>query len=1098
MKLKSKMILTAVVVAGMAGFASLSGFAWTNDAERAVVGLNEILTIDVPTDTVWDKPVFVQGVLRKTGAGKLTLPAEKLYGQGSVEVIEGELSVTATGAGSTAVAEPAILNGAAMWLDASMHVAGTDGSESTGDAAVWYDVRETEWDTPGFTTNYIYAQAYTNLSTGSLWPTLDTDDAGRKFVDFGRFGSGRYMTWLMPSGDKAWIPIANSFVAYSPNGSHGNYLGATYSNSKPMFFAVTGHGEGTTFFADESNNNYNHLRFGHVFCNGVAVGPGATIDKTATQLLETESYPVTVRVSGKDVTGGYAEAFFNFRDYQQNAGSYSNGNRVGGGRLHEVLIFTNRISEIDRVLVEQYLLRKWVNLSGYAIPPKFRVMSGAALTLDGRLETSVQSEGVFHRTGAYACSFDAADAFAGLGGTVVLDAGATVSNKVGATIAPQIGKTYAADGWNTVAVSDGTAGSIGKTGNGALAFAGLDSATSLSVAGGSTALWATATNAIVSLSGNCLSDGGFEGITTGTGTKKYSDGATFGAWTVTNYSGNGDTRICYKTGWTTLWNGGSGPLAPEGSYYLLLKYGGGVKQSVSLPKAGRYEVTLRTYPRSDNSNYATFARLYMDDVLIGTAQSPSRQLDWDYIRFETPWLEAGQREFKMISEVGLDGALAIDDVQLRWLDDTPAVAALKNGNFEDANWAAFGVLIKDISSAINNNQELPSTYLTGWTADGTVTLLRGRPYLRTGTGFASPLTGTGSICAYLQTGASVSQTVTIPEDGLYVLSAAAANYATNTADSGYTSGKIQFTLGETSETIEFGEWSLRRKGLSMPVRLARGDSVEVAITAPDTTSSGRNNILVDDVRLERVTDNLVVNPSFECGVDGTDDTAPNGWTVVANPSGEQILYAGSGNSFGYSVVDGTYRVRLCAGTHLAQTLTLDPGLYRLSFWDVSRVQRTSSSKPWKIDLGPSPICVTFAHGAVTNLCVTVTPSTNSLECLRREFLVKVDTAGAYTLGFEATADTAHDLSSFIDAVCLAPVSDMPDTAVPAVPVDAEIYVAPGAVLGLDWPGILSCGRLRCGGSSYIGDISSANAPGSLFGIGRLSVTPTKGMIIFFR
>ena len=151
MKLKSKMILTAVVVAGMAGFASLSGFAWTNDAERAVVGLNEILTVDVPSDTAWDKPVFVYGVFRKTGAGKLTLPAEKLYGQGSVEVVEGELSVTATGAGSAAVAGPAILNGAAMWLDASMHVAGTDGNESTGDAAMWYDVRETEWNAPGFT-----------------------------------------------------------------------------------------------------------------------------------------------------------------------------------------------------------------------------------------------------------------------------------------------------------------------------------------------------------------------------------------------------------------------------------------------------------------------------------------------------------------------------------------------------------------------------------------------------------------------------------------------------------------------------------------------------------------------------------------------------------------------------------------------------------------------------------------------------------------------------------------------------------------------------------------------------------------------------------
>ena len=110
---------------------SMAAVAWTNDAQKAVIGTHEIMTVDVPSDVTWDKPVFVQGVLRKTGAGKLTLPAEKLYGQGSVEVVEGELSVTATGAGSDAVAEPAILNEAAMWLDASRHVAGADGAAAT-------------------------------------------------------------------------------------------------------------------------------------------------------------------------------------------------------------------------------------------------------------------------------------------------------------------------------------------------------------------------------------------------------------------------------------------------------------------------------------------------------------------------------------------------------------------------------------------------------------------------------------------------------------------------------------------------------------------------------------------------------------------------------------------------------------------------------------------------------------------------------------------------------------------------------------------------------------------------------------------------------
>ena len=1089
---------------------SMAAVAWTNDAQKAVIGTHEIMTVDVPSDITWDKPVFVQGVLRKTGAGKLTLPAEKLYGQGSVEVVEGELSVTATGAGSDAVAEPAILNGAAMWLDANLHLAGADGAAATDRAAMWYDVRETDWTTASFATNYIYAQGMANLATNGLLPACGTDGNGRKYVDFGGYASGQYMVWRKPSGDKAWIPIANSFVAYSPNGSHGHYLGvATDYNedrNKVMYFAVSTGRDGTTFFANESHARFRHLRFGHVFCNGVAVDPYDTIDKTATQLLETESYPVE----------GYAEAFFNFRNYQASAGSGSAsvGNRVGGGRLHEVLIFTNRITEIDRVLVEQYLLRKWVNSSGYAIPPKFRVISGAALTLDGRLETSVQSEGVLRRTGSQA-SLDAGDVFAGIGGTVVIDANATVSNRFGAAIVPQAGKTYAVDGWNTVSVSDGTAGVIGKTGNGTLALAGLGSAATLAVADGPAAVRAVATNATVELSGNCLADSGFEGIYTGADYENYSTGTAMGAWTATNYCSSGNTRLCYKTGWKYLWkNQGNDSQyvlgAPEGAYYLVLKNGGGVKQSVTLPKAGRYEVTLRTYPRSDNLVYNAFARLYMDDVLVGTAQTPAQQLDWDCIRFETPWLEAGPHVFRMASEVTVDLAIAIDDVQLRWLDDTPAVAALKNGNFEDADWVAGSpALIPSmdtrgaISTTIQTNTALPSTFLTGWTADGTVTLLRGRPYFRT-SNFAAPLTGTGSICAFLQAGASVRQTVTIPEDGLYVLSAAAANYATSglgnptgNSDGGYTSGKIQLTLGETSETFSFGDWSLQRKRMSLPVRLSQGDSVEVAIAAPATTDSGRNNILVDDVRLERVTDNLVANPGFEGGGGAK---APTGWTVVANPLDKQILYTPQDVYVAYvgdEMAEGTHRARLHAGTHLAQTLTLDPGLYRLSFYEVSRTWRNNKSDPWLVAYGPSPICVTFARGATTNFCTTVTPSSTRTKFMRRAFLVKVEEAGEWTLGFEATASTNDDLSSFIDAVCLMPVRDIPDTAVPSAAPDVSLKVAADASLVLDWPGIFTCGRLRCAGTSFVGDISSAIAPNSLFGIGRFSITP-KGTVIMFR
>jgi hypothetical protein len=141
--------------------------------------------------------------------------------------------------------------------------------------------------------------------------------------------------------------------------------------------------------------------------------------------------------------------------------------------------------------------------------------------------------------------------------------------------------------------------------------------------------------------------------------------------------------------------------------------------------------------------------------------------------------------------------------------------------------------------------------------------------------------------------------------------------------------------------------------------------------------------------------------------------------------------------------------------------------------------------------------VTLARGATTNLCATVTPSSTRTKFMRREYLVKVEDAGEWTLGFEATASTNDDLSSYIDAVCLAPVRDMPDTAVPSAAPVVSLEVAAGASLALDWPGVFTCGRLRCAGTSFVGDIASATAPGSLVGIGRLSITP-KGTVIMFR
>ena len=420
--------LFCAAVALAAGLCLRAG-AWENDATRVVVGSGEIMTAEITADTTWDKPVFVDGVLRKTGSGKLTLTGEKLYGHGRIEVAAGELAVTATGAGSAAIAEPtAILAGAAMWLDATRHVAGTDGAAATVAAKTWYDVREENWATAGAARSYIYAEGRDDLATGGLLPSLGSDEAGRACIDFGGFKSGQYMAWCRPSGASASIPVFNSFVAYNPHGQHGHLLGTV---SATVYFETAR----DRFFVTSANNsaNRNHIRNGRVFCNGERVATSDLIDTNAVQVLETESYPA----------GLTADAFFNYRSYQQLAGSYSNGDRVGGGRLHEVVVFTNQVAEADRVLVAHYLLRKWVNTSGYGALPAFSVARGATIDIDSAVAaaTTVESEGTAKIGGAIVSltSKSLSDPYAGLGGTLETDAGAAVSNLVGAAIAAAAG-----------------------------------------------------------------------------------------------------------------------------------------------------------------------------------------------------------------------------------------------------------------------------------------------------------------------------------------------------------------------------------------------------------------------------------------------------------------------------------------------------------------------------------------------------------------------------------------------------------------------------------------------------------------------------------
>lgn len=1086
-----KLLITAEV----AVTAALS-HAYVDDGTKVVIGTRETMTAEISSATTWDKPVVVCGVLRKIGAGKLTIVGEKLYGAGRIDVAEGELEITATGAGSAEFAEPtSVMSGAAMWLDASMHVADSTGAAASGDAVAWYDVRDTDWAAPGFVPSHIYAQAYNDLATGGLWPQVGADAASRAYVDFGGTSSGRYMVWQTPSGEKAWIPIAHSFLVYSPNGSHGHILGAKYDSNKSVFFATSGDSNGSTLFISYPYPDGRHLRLGRVFRDGVQTDPAAAIDKSATFLLETEAYRPDAS----------AEAFFNYRDYQQSAGSYSAGNRVGGGRLHEVLIFTNALSETDRVLVEQRLVRKWVKQSGYTIPPEITVASGATLALAKELAsaTTVKSEGTMRCPGAAVSTHSSGiDPFA-VSGKVAFDNGATVSNHALMAVAPQAGKTYAVDAWNTMTVADGAAGETAKTGAGSIAFAGFGDAAKFTVSQGFASVHTNATDVLREVAANCIADGGFEGIWSGTTMNDYANGAAIGAWTVTNFCGSASTRVTYTTGWNPMWASGKVLGAPEGSYYLLFKNGGGVRQGFTTERGGRYEITLRCYQRSDEDGISAFARVYVDGRSVGTVQCRPREAAWDEARLVTPYIEPGEHVIALMSEVTTDNAIGIDDVRVALLDDVRDADAVVNGNFEDIDWLAGGSSQGAVGAAIRTNAIMSASWLNGWTVSGRAYILRRLPYLRSSSDFVGPDNDSGCMTMVLSNATVLSQSVTVPATGLYRLHAKAARFNHSKVwkfvgqpDLLFIRGSsFSLAVGETGEEFSLDDaWTLEDFAISNAVPLSAGDVVTVSVTCTDVEGKV-NTIVVDDVRLVRETGNLVRNGGFEDGADSS--TPPPGWTSVANPANKQLRYNGTSGLVA-AAPEGAARCRLHNGTHISQTIPLSAGYYRLSFWDAPR---SGAGRP---AYGPVPLIVTLASGSTTNFCETVTPSTNCVDFMRREYLVKVETAGSYTLGFEAEtvwqdADPTQrkDISSYIDAVSLRPALDVVADAVPDTIEGLEVSVGDAALLQLDYDGLARIGSLRGDGSLKPGEQSSATQS-FLRGLGRLFSKAKLGLMMLIR
>lgn len=1075
--------LIAIAASALSALASIA-------TTPTVVPEGETFITNVTGEATLDGQWIIGGMLCKTGGGTLTIPAEKVWfaRNGRLDVLDGAVNVTSTTGTMDAFEEPAAAQGAGFWVKAGVNFA-YDGS---GNLVRWLDRRDSAANA---SPAYMFAKSMTNLADNAAFPEVGTD-VGKPYVSFGGYGSGRWMHWRKPDdSDAAWLDIANVFVAYNPVESHGNFLGtarASDGNTSSKYqqhYAVNDGAAGTTLFCGTYSANpevYRRVRTGRVFVDGVRKQPTDGIVFNARQVIEVEA--------GCDLAG--AEAFFNFRNYQQKAGSGSAGNRVGGGRLHEVIAFTNRLDEADRLLVEAYLVRSWVS-DALRPPAAVVVANGAKLSAPAGYLAS--SETRFEGAVSPTVVNDASDPFRIVPTAVAVAEGDAFTNRALLPLDVAPGLSVAVDASRQTMVSAGTAGRIAKTGAGDMALAPCATPALLAVSGGKVALASpeTALLSVPATNANFAVDGGFE-CNYSSGTDGIAAGGKVGAWTSEPVA-SASVRVCKKGEWNNRLGAG---VVPEGEYYLHLKDKGGVSQVMDLPCAGRYEVSFQATTRNDyDPGSCNMLSVKIDDFLLACVPVVTKS-KWERWRFVTPYLPAGAHTLRLAHELSGDKSTGIDDVRVVWVDDLKA-APIPNAGFEclSLDNGSGGVL----AQSTVRSSEFDANRQSGWTFGNSELVKIARhatPTAPTGsTRSPAPVSG-GIFNVLLPYGAAITNIFTVAESGTYRFSALFAKCGDPNAPlvDAKTIEAVVTVNGER-EVLGVETFAYERAYGTKTFALDAGDTVTLSIASE---KSG-HRFAVDDIVFERCGDaNLLRNPSFEEGDDANCRTnfwdvvpaavASNASKIATYPLGGYIRSSGGApisldDYYGASVIDGNTRLALKNRRSANQTVTLpEAGLYRLSFWTRSRVTNG------KVGYGPNDLDVFVVLDGATNTLGRTAVSTTSTEFMRHEYRFAGAAGAECKVVFQGVAEDTDDKTSFIDAVSLMRVGGAEDAAPLAT--ESELDVAAGARLALNYTGIQTVGRMAFGGRSFSGELSAAAVPDYLEGPGLLFVQPSATVITF--
>lgn len=1022
-----------------------------------------------------DDAVFVDsgaGSVTKSGTGVWTLPLGNFLAFGSgfeLGILGGTVSLTAGTTPDFVATPPDVLDDAAVWLEAGKNFT----TNATGDVTAWYDAREAS----AAATSYGYAQAEEKVVTGEQQGVTMAVKNDRKAVAFRAKVSNIYRSLLLrtAAGTAATHDMYDGFYVVTPRGrsagenQHAPILGNTLNG---YFFSGN---KGTGAMLSEEGNaewkayacTYRH--------NGVVEDPTVAIDGDACQLCEFSVYnSLTIPINSI------------LRD--RNLAS-------GGIYLHEFLIFTRRLTSLERMQVTAYLMQKWRIETGVI---SIRGKDGDVVkTPDMALDkVNIVGDAAFGPAGdSLSPSFQYA--MRDQTKRYRLEASGGRLNAQGTEYALRL-----ADGDN-ITIDDSL------TTNRAV-YNAVGTAGTISIAG---ARRATVIDQVPATRLTATSDAGDIVLRARTKTASpYVVGgsvpATLSATSLSVPAGMGGATVSVTI-----------PTAGDWEVEFDIQNNVGFQEGSpwTLGSAVSYRVTL-----VDHTDLLDKVALTVKPSLLGGVVPHRRYL----IR----GLAAGDYTLKFAGYAAGTKAASVSNLAFAFVPnpERETVVPVTEGDFESMS------MNKPYFSSRDN---LTSTY-TRWV-------------LANGVGVnPNPVVQSvvNSMMGVAVTSAGYDFQFRAHELGRY------GDNALMWIHTNSTQSAVRNTATSPATDLPAGIWRLRMKACRMTtgpttfdsrvstnpdganarcgkplakyqakVKLNGGNAVDLGVTDEIDTFTGKTYYfpnpftvpaegasvvvdldqlvgwsfsLTDDYEFVKVEDSpavaeglgpeLIVDGSFESdGGSGTSHWTRDNYTDGSGNAHRVDIQNPIQEPYGKTRCDGNYVARSFNGSRCYQPVELDVGVYRLSYWSRARCDYLYGTPKGM----PSNVCqLHFWYAAEGSAETNHIVSGDTLWCTNfyeTTALFEVKTAGTYLVGFHA--DPWKGTDSLTDCVSVRKVLDT--TAVPDVDPEADLTFRPTAgKVRLDYPGTLNVNRLRVNGKRLYGEVSAATHPQLLAGPGKVNVT----------